>query len=47
MILNNLILFRNELLYKILILRNISNLLYIFISEIVKFNIHNIIYEKI
>ena len=46
MILNNLILFKNELLYKILILRNISNLLYIFISEIVKFNIHNILYRK-
>ena len=46
MILNNLILFKNELLYKIVILKNISNLLYIFISEIVKFNIDNILYKK-
>jgi len=46
MILNNLILFKNDLLYKIVTLRNISNLLYIFISEIVKFNIDNILYKK-
>tara|TARA_B100001769_G_C22109096_1_gene599599 strand:- start:1378 stop:2724 length:1347 start_codon:yes stop_codon:yes gene_type:complete len=44
---NNLILLKNDLLDKIVTLKNISNLLFIFISEIFKFYIDNIFYKKI
>ena len=46
MILNKLLLLKNDLFYKINTIINMIYLLFIFISEIVKFNINNNFYKK-